>query len=609
MDSAPAMPPTLALDDMLSDFELTQRRALLTSVDKAIDTVMKQQGAMLVKIKETAQVRHEQALAELRDELAQQQPSLVDTLIARTLDVEKNPGLLNWIHDDAAKEEAFECVLKLRGHLEARQGNAFRSDFENLLVVYMAFLRISMARGSRLGSRIEDFQDALQKQAGRSDDLANLMFRVRWACYGVRTIGNARSHDASPLTESEILELCGCFSAIGASMPTLSQEFDVCKPQLPMAPAASDVNGTGNGSATASGLEQLAQQLGVSVSPELLLQLLTSSINNNNGASSSSLSVLPGFPTISSTNVGMAGSDNGVGSIGIGGGSGGWASPSPVPISPPPPTAPASSSGHSSPERSQAPASMAVAVAVPRPPPPPGFAVQRAAQPTQAALALVPTYTFYHDRPTELPKESDRVRMAMFARMINHMKALPKATLCPFPPGHDPSCPRAHTYLDAMKFNPLFKRLICRQPSHYWGSQVQEDENCVCVHVDTGLKWEWMDEARDKRMYCARGKKCTNHKCFKSHSFEEMCWYNPSYKIKKCTVRAHDHIVRGRGTLAPPLDCNFYHIEEGHNADKRELTNEDDHVGQDKEMLFVERTHKPLADALEALRFARANNL
>ena len=229
--------------------------------------------------------------------------------------------------------------------------------------------------------------------------------------------------------------------------------------------------------------------------------------------------------------------------------------------------------------------------------------------PSQANLALVSTFTLYHHRPTELPRESDRVRKAMFARMLNHMNSLPKATLCPLLPSHDPTCPLSHTYMEVMSYNPLYKRLVCRQPSHYWGSQVTEDESCVCLHIDTGLTWEWMDEARDKRMYCLRGAKCINAKCFKSHSFEEMCWYNPSYKIKRCTVRAHDHIARARGTIAPPLDCSYYHIEEGKNADKRDFTAEHDHVGKDIKMLFTERTHKPLADLLEAVRYARAHNL
>ncbi|CAH0517588.1 unnamed protein product [Peronospora belbahrii] len=197
----------------------------------------------------------------------------------------------------------------------------------------------------------------------------------------------------------------------------------------------------------------------------------------------------------------------------------------------------------------------------------------------------------------------------MFARMLNHIEGLLKATLCPLKTGHDPTCPLSHTYIEVMTYNPLYKRLICRQPSHYWGSEIKEDDSCACLHVDSGLAWAWMDKFGDKRFYCLHGDKCTNTKCFKSHTFEDMCWYNPSYKIKRCTVRTHDHISRTRKMIAPPLDCGYYHIDEGKNADKRNYLVESDHVGKEVKMLFIERTHKPLADFLETLRYVRNNNL
>ncbi|KAG7397281.1 hypothetical protein PHYBOEH_000975 [Phytophthora boehmeriae] len=452
----------LALDDLLVDFKTQQRELLLLAVDKAITSAIVNQSEMLDAVKSKVEARHRQAVDELRSELQKTQPSLLDQVIAQTLTVDLNPGLTSWIQDQDKKDEARDCIKKLQEHLKGRQGNAFRSDFEALLVVYMDFLQIPMTRGARLNFRIEDFKEALHEKA--TDELLNLVYRVRWGCNGVRTIGNARSHDATPL-----------------------------------------VGGT-------------------------------------------------------------------------------WGQP-PLP----------SDSG--SPDKKSQLA------------PPADFAKKETDKPSQAMLKLVPTFKFYYDRPTELPKENDRTRMAMFARMINHINALPKATLCPFLKGHDPTCPLSHTYLEVMTYNPLFKRLICRQTSHYWGNQIQEDENCACVHVDTGLTWEWMEESRDKRLYCPRGSKCTNNKCIKSHSFEEMCWYNPSYKTKKCEKRAHDYIIRSRGTMTPPLDCHYYHFEEGRNADKREFSIEDDHVGKPVKMLFIERSHKPLADALEALRYARANNL
>ncbi|RLN82852.1 hypothetical protein BBJ28_00019345 [Nothophytophthora sp. Chile5] len=638
----------LALDELLDDFKIDQRQLLRVAVDKVIET----QSAILDVIKNKVEARHRQAVDELRDELrdelARPQPSMLDTVINETLDAEKNPGLVSWVGDDAKRDQALGFIIKLREHLLARQGNAFRSDFEALLVVYMEYLEIPM-EGTGLGNRIHDFKAALHEMADLHENaastygLVNLVYRVRWACNGVRTIGNARSHDATPLSASEMLELCGCFSAIGAAMPDLALKFEVCKPP-PVAPPApqslsSDVNSTTNGT---SGLDvaALVQHLqaggnGGQVLMDMLLQSLAArGVNDNstvpspsfqetrvtqapplpplppgvngilrvsspaspsppdfNGSTSQSPPLLPGFNGSTSQAPPLPPGSNG--SIG-----GSWIQPQPAL---PPSGSPQKRSPHPSPSGSpqkRYPPTQAT-----------GFAMKQADVPSVATLKLVPSFKFYHDRPTELPKESDRVRMAMFARMRNHTIELPKATLCPFQQDHDASCPFSHTYLEVMTYNPLFKRLICRQPSHYYSRQVQESDECVCIHVDTGLKWEWMEELRGKRTFCRLGAKCTNSKCIKSHSFEEMCWYNPSYKTRKCAVRAHDHIVRARGTIMPPLDCNYYHIEEGKNTDKREFNAEDDHVGRPVKMLFAERSHKPLADALEALRYARANNL
>lgn len=222
-------------------------------------------------------------------------------------------------------------------------------------------------------------------------------------------------------------------------------------------------------------------------------------------------------------------------------------------------------------------------------------------------LKLVPTFNFYYDRPVDLPEERDTSRKIMFARMMNHINSLPKASLCPLQQGHDASCPLSHSILEVMTYNPLYKRMICRQADHYWTNQIKEDGNCACLHVDTGLEWKWMLE--EKRSFCPQGARCINKKCVKSHSREEMCWYNPWYKVNKCEKRMHDHIVRAHGTIAPPLECIFYHVESGPHADKREFATEGDYIGRNVKMLFADRSHKPLADALEALQYTRLHNL
>ncbi|CAH0489430.1 unnamed protein product [Peronospora farinosa] len=696
----------IALNDMWNDFETKQRGFLRMEMEKAVTKTINKQSEMFEALRSKIETRHCNALKELRDDILRPEPSLLETFMSRTLDVQKNTGLVSWINDDKKKKLVQMYVPKLRNYLESGHANAFRSEFEALLVVYMECLEIPMKSGSRLSNRIEDLHQGLLNKAGSNGDLINLVHRVRWACFGVRAICNVRSHETNVLSENEILELCACFSAIGAAMPTLVLEFQVCQqPSVTASSSSSSAMSSPTNSNLEMGLAMLAQlrqspddkndqtsfdymfQLmtnngstasttrleesqmnqpsslplgfhddGFSLSSQDSLQsrspdwndlnLTSLSLNglslNNSTVNSSTFNSLSfdkndsaGIQTPSLSRLGSIGSISSIGSnfsqqpsfpLGYDDNSSGfWSQPplprssgSPYRISTQPPkyeslqTRPPYLLRATSPMRSSLQSIVQSSAESPLKKSPQSSAASGMKQsdvPTQAQLTLVKSLRFYHDRPSELPRECDRVRMAMFARMLNHMNALPKATLCPLQQDHDPTCPLSHSYLEVMSYNPLYKRLVCRQPSHYWGSRIQEDDSCVCLHVDTGLTWEWMDEVHHKRMHCPRGDKCINTKCFKSHSFEEMCWYNPSYKIKRCTVHAHDHITRARGMIVPPLDCGYYHIEEGKNADKRELTIESDHVGKDIKMLFTERTHKPLADLLEALRYVRVNNL
>jgi hypothetical protein len=177
----------------------------------------------------------------------------------------------------------------------------------------------------------------------------------------------------------------------------------------------------------------------------------------------------------------------------------------------------------------------------------------------------------------------------MFKRMLNHMEMVEKARLCHRLEPHD-DCLRSHSYREVMTYNPLFKRLTCRQPSHYLSDNVNEPLDCVCIHVDTGLEWDWMDDQKSK--YCPRGSRCTSSRCLKSHSFEEVCWYNPVYKTRQCSAHRSD----------PPPDCAFYHSA----TDQRDLYADADHVGRAERMLFPERTHMALADILDAMRLQAA---
>ena len=91
----------LALRDLLNDFEVKQRGLLLMAIDKAMDKAMKKQSEMLETIRTKVETRHCAAVDELRDDLSRLQPSLLlETLIGRTMDVQQNPGLVNWMRGD-----------------------------------------------------------------------------------------------------------------------------------------------------------------------------------------------------------------------------------------------------------------------------------------------------------------------------------------------------------------------------------------------------------------------------------------------------------------------------------------------------------------------------
>ena len=131
--------------------------------------------------------------------------------------------------------------------------------------------------------------------------------------------------------------------------------------------------------------------------------------------------------------------------------------------------------------------------------------------PSTLPASVPPTanYRYYHDKPTYLPKETDWAKKAMFKRMLRHMALVPKANFCT---KRDCACAKSHSYVEVMAYNPLYKRIVCLQPGHYRKSRdVQEPMRCVCIHVDTGVTWNWM--ASSKTEVCADGTKCATTTC------------------------------------------------------------------------------------------------
>jgi hypothetical protein len=189
--------------------------------------------------------------------------------------------------------------------------------------------------------------------------------------------------------------------------------------------------------------------------------------------------------------------------------------------------------------------------------------------------------------------ELDGMKRVQVFRLKRHCTLLPKANLCPVEVSsaadHSPhSCQYSHSLLELMTYSPLYKLFVCNDDDHY-GDHAHERGDCAFLHVDVGFKTDWMDDfARGKRSYCLSGSKCANKSCLKSHSFAEMCWYNPWYKIQRCE----------RGCTETSLACRYFHDGSG---DRRYLELDDDHVGHAIEIPFVARTHDALIKKLKTL--------
>lgn len=220
--------------------------------------------------------------------------------------------------------------------------------------------------------------------------------------------------------------------------------------------------------------------------------------------------------------------------------------------------------------------------------PPPGFDASR---PSYASVLLKvqkqpepkPRYNLYCVDNMPPP---DQITKTLFWRMLTHMKFVDKANLCSV--GRrcsDMNCKRSHSYMEVMSFNPLFKRMKCTQREHYKRHDGHERSNCACIHVDTGLTWDWIDT--DKKKLCDYMSRCSASSCIKSHSVAEVCWYNPFFRTRECESLEK----------CPRVKCFYYHDAK----EKRRFFHDEDFVGKEHKMLFPERTHQELAMTLQHL--------
>ncbi|KAJ0390763.1 hypothetical protein P43SY_001893 [Pythium insidiosum] len=126
----------------------------------------------------------------------------------------------------------------------------------------------------------------------------------------------------------------------------------------------------------------------------------------------------------------------------------------------------------------------------------------------------------------------------MYERMQKHMQLVQRANVCDG--ACQAGCPKPHTYLEVMQHNPLFKLLKCDQ-THPDGDQSQAQEwTCPGAYVDVKL-----DVARfvtSKRTPCLDGWDFEDGKCRRSHSLEELLWFDPLFKTLTQKLQLHINV-------------------------------------------------------------------
>ncbi|KAJ3121674.1 hypothetical protein HK100_012282 [Physocladia obscura] len=206
-------------------------------------------------------------------------------------------------------------------------------------------------------------------------------------------------------------------------------------------------------------------------------------------------------------------------------------------------------------------------------------------------LTAKPKLKYYYPANADIPTGDGRMALT-YQAMQEHMKKLDKARLCKYGSKNKclkPECKESHSYQEVFTYNPLYKVIKCIQTDHFNHEEVYEPSDCVCAHVDLELSLEWMKKGRSynsKFYLCDDRKSCSDVTCLRSHTVEEISWYSPFFRTKKCEFGSD--CTKGQNCLGL------------HNGKSKP-----EFRGVEAKVLFLERTHKELARRLTAvdLRF------
>lgn len=645
-------------NQFMRDRELMQN-GLIRSLEDNVRHMAQYKDRMMGEVREFVGQRMQKLAHSL--EQTQRRPA-IDALVDELFDKrETMRGLVGWL-PASLQQRAGELVRDIRLDIGTGNGNGVRTSFNDLLLLYMRALGVQdvlnvVILGEPLGTLITQYmknylssiqQYDLKKtnssststsggsfdyymmggggspphsSASADDDasddatlLGNFdtdVQRLTGALYCVKNVGNWASHNRGPLGFFKQLELCGAMGAMAETLPNVWRMYTRYKDAKDTASAKRQEQEQAEAHAHAAAMAALAVSSSINSPPfhssQPPLPPSTSSSTLPPGLLSSASWPSPRSSFSSDSGVLAASSSSPQRGI--------WASasssPSPsaslnsgsAPLPPGLPPFPLAADQRSLLMSLSSPSMSSLA-----PPPPPPLpqsqppqqsAVLTARPPSpvvlpKRAVTPKPNYHFYYTKDDDIPQPDGRAKV-MFRAMLEHMRLVDKARLCQqglsCPGRSSGQCPESHTYQEVMTYNPLYKLLKCTQPDHFSYVDVQEHSWCVCAHVDVGANTEWMNNytstgernLNSKGYLCEYRERCTNGRCFKSHSEVEICWYNPFFRTKECEFGRSCHF--GSNCLAL------------HDGQQRRQPS-DGYIGVKAKMLFLERTHKAVAEKL-----------
>ncbi|EGZ25505.1 hypothetical protein PHYSODRAFT_311948 [Phytophthora sojae] len=183
-----------------------------------------------------------------------------------------------------------------------------------------------------------------------------------------------------------------------------------------------------------------------------------------------------------------------------------------------------------------------------------------------------PSLVQYYQQQLRAQARFSGPEQAKYSNVLKHMELLPKARMCL----DGGQC--ASVVGGDAQFNPLAIVLACPTPTNCRDDSIHKNDLCVFYHGDAAVPKDFL---KTKRLFCADAADCKDAHCVKTHSVAEVCWFFPIFRLYKCP---QDQQCKRMG------NCSYFH-EEFHPKRGQSMN---EVVGKVASALFVERGYAEL---------------